>query len=136
MSIVASRARQALPRLRREAEALMATSEWEVERLTGEDSLDGYEPIMTFERVYLGPGKLQTYEGHERPATTGPATVVEQRSSIHFPVGSFRSRPGDVATCRKSHDPFLVGRKFRITQAYPVKELATAYRVFVDEVVV
>ena len=31
--------------------------------------------------------------------------------------------------------PTYTGRKFRITQAYPVKEHATSYRVFVDELI-
>ncbi len=120
---------------RRRAESLMGTSEWLVERATGETELVDYEPVPVREVIYEGKGKLQTYEGHERPVPVGPSTMVEQRSSIHFPVGSFLSKPGDLATCTKSLDPLLVGRQFRITQTYPVKEYATAYRVFVDEVI-
>lgn len=113
----------------------MASAVWRVERVTGESELDGYAPVPVREVVYRGPAKLQTYEGHERTASVGASTLVEQRSSLHFPVGSFLSRPGDLATCESSLDPLLVGRQVRLTQTYPVKEYATAYRVFVDEVV-
>lgn len=120
---------------RRRAESLMSSAVWRVERNTGETELVDYEPVPVREVIYRGPAKLQTYEGHERPVVVGPSTMVEQRSSIHFPVGSFLSKPGDLATCEDSLDPLLIGRQFRITQTYPVKEYATAYRVFVDEVI-
>lgn len=120
---------------RKRAESLMSTAVWRVERTTGETELVDYEPVPVREVIYHGPAKLQTYEGHERTVDAGPSTVVEQRSSLHFPVGSFLSKPGDLATCEDSLDPLIVGRQFRITQTYPVKEYATAYRVFVDEVI-
>lgn len=135
MTATSRRILATLPRLRREAEALMASAVWRVERNTGESELVGYEPAPVRELLYRGPAKLQTYEGHERAVGVGTSTVVEQRSSLHFPVGSFLSKPGDLATCEESLDPLLIGRQVRLTQTYPVKEYATAYRVFVDEVV-
>lgn len=134
MTATARRLLASLPRLRREAEALM-TATFRVERETGESEIVDYQPVPVREVIYHGKGKLQTYEGHERTVSSGPSTMVEQRSSIHFPVGAFLSKPGDLATCESSRDPLLVGRQFRLTQSYPVKEHATAYRVFVDEVI-
>lgn len=119
---------------RRAAEALM-TSSWLVERLSDDAPLVGYVPTPTRSTVYEGRGKLQSYEGYERAAEAQGATVVVQRLSIHFPHGAFVPEPGDVATCTASTDPALVGRVFRLAQAWPVKEHSTSYRVFVDEVI-
>ena len=124
----------ALPRLRREAEALM-TSTWLVERLSDDAPLVGYVPTPTRSTVYSGRGKLQSYEGNESSRGASDATVTVQRLAIHFPVGSFEPKPGDVATCTASSNPALVGRVFRISQWWPLKEHATAYRVAVDEVI-
>ena len=118
---------------RRAAEALM-TSTWLVERLTDDAPLVGFTPTPMRSTVYEGRGKLQSYEGQERRATVESASVTVQRLAIHFPVGSFATEPGDVATCTASTDPAMVGRSFRIVQAWPVKEHATAYRVSVEEV--
>ena len=117
---------------RAEAEALM-TARWRIERETGETEIVDYEVIPIRRLVYDGIGKLQTYEGHETTSNAGPSTVVVQRMSLHLPVGPYRCEPGDLATCISSHDPLLVGRRFRLVQGYPVKEYATAYRIFVDE---
>lgn len=133
MTRASDRILAALPRLRAEAESLM-TATWLVERLAGDAPLVGYAPTPTRSTVYSGRGKLQSYEGHEQRTGLSSATVVVQRLSIHFPVGSFDPQPGDVATCTASTDPAIVGRVYRIAQAWPVKEHATSYRVFVDEV--
>lgn len=97
---------------------------------------DGVRIVALWEQVYTGRCKVQTYEGHER--TVGgatSATSVEQRSTLHIPVGSFTPLPGDVVAMTASTDPLMVGRMWRITQQYPVKEHATAYRAFLDELV-
>jgi hypothetical protein len=125
---------RSLPRMRRAAESLM-TGTFRVERQSGERTAEGYEVATPRVTVYEGRGKLQTYEGHEQALPAGPSTVVQQRMTIHFPVGSFACLPGDLATCTGSTDPLLIGRRFRVTQAYPVKEHATSYRVFVDELI-
>ena len=111
------------------------TATWRIERETGEVTEQGYKLVPVREVVYLGPGKLQTYEGYERTAAIGPSSAVEQRMTLHLPWGSLRVKPGDLATCVASLDPLLIGRAFRVTQEYPVKEHATAYRVFVDELI-
>lgn len=107
---------------------------WSVRRLTGE-MVTNPDFTVTPEsvEVYRGKAKLQTYEGHETTVTSAGATVSIQRSSLHVPVGAFRSQPGDIATCVESLDPLLEGRQFRIVQDYPVKTMATSYRMFVDE---
>ena len=125
---------RSLPRMRRAAESLM-TASCQVYRKTG-TRRDGARIVALWELVYEGRAKMQTYEGHER--TVGGATdstAVEQRSAIHVPVGAFRPMPGDVARLTSSTDPLMVGRLWRITQQYPVKEHATAYRAFIDELV-
>ena len=111
------------------------TATFLVERQDGAPDVEGYVVTLPRVTVYEGRGKLQTYEGHEQTLPAGPSTVVQQRMTIHFPAGAFACLPGDLATCTASRDPLLVGRKFRITQAYPVKEHATSYRVFVDELI-
>ena len=97
---------------------------------------EGVRVISVWKAVYSGRCKIQTYEGHERTVGgAGGATNVEQRSTLHAPVGAFRPLPGDVAQMTVSQDPLMVGRLWRITQQYPVKEHATSYRAFVDELV-
>ena len=134
MDALVGRVLRSLPRMRRAAESLM-TGTFRVERQSGERTTEGYETVTPRVTVYEGRGKLQTYEGHEQALPAGPSTVVQQRMTIHFPVGSFACLPGDLATCTGSTDPLLIGRRFRVTQAYPVKEHATSYRVFVDELI-
>lgn len=97
------------------------------------------EVVRVFEVVYdpdisphKGRCKLQTYEGHETTRDVVSATEVQQRSSVHVPVGALVTMPGDVVTILESRDPLLVGESFRIVQKVPVKSAATAYRVFVD----
>lgn len=118
---------------RRAAERLMVDRA-AVRRKTGETVGENtWQTVPVYETVYVGRMKLQTYEGHEVDREAAGQIVVQQRSTIHFPVGSFRSKPGDIVTVTESFDPLLVGRSWRIVQEYPVKTFATAYRVFVDE---
>jgi len=83
---------------------------------------------------HRGKGKLQTYDGYETRSESAGATVTVQRSTLHLPVGGFRMEIGDVAECLAAEDPALVGRKFRLAKKAPVKSLATAYRVDVEEI--
>lgn len=129
----------ALPGLRAHAESMM-TSTWRIDRQRVEGgkpvaNVVAHKTIPVRDEVYQGKGKLQTYEGHEVALPAGPSTVVQQRMSLHLPVGAFRPLPGDVATCLTSTDPLMVGKRVRVVQAAPFKEHATAYRVFVDELV-
>ena len=117
------------------AAAALMTATCAVYRKTG-TRRDGVRIVALWEQVYEGRCKVQTYEGHERPVGgSGGATSVEQRSTLHIPVGSFAPLPGDVVAMTASTDPLMVGRLWRITQQYPVKEHATAYRAFLDELV-
>lgn len=116
------------------AESLM-TATWRIERETGEFTEVDYQRVPVREVIYEGKGKLQTYEGHERTARVGESSAVEQRMTLHLPWNSIQTKPGDLAICTGSTDALLIGRRFRITQQYPVKEHATAYRVFVDELI-
>ena len=105
-----------------------------VRRKTGE-SVDevSFEVTPTYDTIYTGRVKMQTYEGHETERESAGQTVVQQRSSAHFPVGALHVVPGDIVTVVAAFDPLLVGRSWRIVQEYPVKTFMTAYRVFVDE---
>lgn len=104
-----------------------------VRRKTGETTNEDFEVVPVYDVIYRGRVKIQTYEGHEVEREAAGQTVVQQRSSAHFPVGGFHPLPGDVLTIVSSFDPLLEGRSWRIVQEYPVKTFATAYRVFVDE---
>lgn len=126
--------RAELPGLRAQAESLM-TSQWRIERDTGEMSESGYSDQAMREVVYEGRGKLQTYEGYEQSTTIGPSSAVVQRMQLHLPVSRYKPQLGDIATCMHACDPGLVGRRFRVAQTWPVKDFATAYRVSVDEIV-
>ena len=129
-----------LPQLRAAAESLM-TATWRIERqVKGADgkpvsTVVNHKTIPAREVVHEGKAKLQTYEGHEVALPAGPSTVVQQRMSLHLPVHAVRPLPGDIATCLASTDPLMVGKRVRVVQAAPFKEHATAYRVFVDELV-
>jgi hypothetical protein len=92
-----------------------------------------FEVVPVFDGVYHGRAKVQTYEGFEQRSESAGASVTVQRSQVHFPVGAFSMRVGDVVTVERSVDPLLVGRSYRVVQQAPVKSFATAYRVFVDE---
>ena len=122
------------PTRRRRAERLM-TAECVVRRPTGEMVTDPetFELIPEYTVVYQGRCKPQTYDPHEMAREVAGGTQIVQRSNVHFPVGAFRSKTGDVITVTDSTDPLLVGRSYQIVQEVPVKEHATAYRVFVDE---
>lgn len=85
--------------------------------------------------VYIGRCKMQTYEGYETSVESAGASVVVQRSTVQIPAGVYSSLPGDIVTIIDSTDPLMVGRSFRVVQRYPVKEHATAYRIFVDEAI-
>ena len=115
------------------AERLM-TDRCVIRRLTGELTTDPvtFEPVPVYETVYTGRCKMQTFEGHETTVDVATGSQVVQRSSVHLPVGAYKTRPGDVVTITEARDPLLVGESFRIVQEYPVKTHATAYRVFVD----
>jgi len=116
------------------AERLM-TDRCVIRRPTGETETDPdtLEVVPVYDVVYDGVCKMQTYEAHEATPDVAGATQVVQRSTLHLPVGSYRTAPGDVALMTAAVDPLLEGKAFRLVQEYPVKSHATAYRVFVDD---
>lgn len=129
----------ALLDMRAAAESLM-TATWQIERQRVEDgrpvvAVVNHKSLPVRDVVYEGRAKLQTYEGHEVALPAGPSTVVQQRMALHLPAHAVRPLPGDIATCLASTDPLMVGKRVRVVQAAPFKEHATAYRVFVDELV-
>ena len=122
----------ALPRMRAMAESLMRDTV-RVERVTGEvDELTG-EAVRTV--VYEGKAKLQNQNQYESRPESGGHTYVEQRSLVHFPVGSFQMENGDLCTFIESAAPFVAGQQFRLTGRAPYRTLETAYRVYADQIV-
>lgn len=122
------------PTRRRRAERLMR-ERVVVRRPTGETTLDPdtYVEVPVYAVMYQGRAKSQTYEAYEQNAESAGATVVVSRLRYDFPVGSFKSAPGDVVTVIEClPDPLLVGRSVRLANEAPVKTHATAYRVFAD----
>lgn len=119
----------ALPYLREQAVSLM-TDRWVIHAIGKDaDPLTG-QGVKTL--VYDGPGKLQSYEGHEQPREASGRVTVIQRMTLHLPIGPYRPQVNHVAKCVESQDPNLVGTEYRITQDAPFKSHATAYRAFVD----
>ena len=87
------------------------------------------------EVVYFGKAKIQTYEAQESRPDVAGNTVTSSRLMVHFPVGSFTSKPGDeVRVISDRGDPALAGKTLRLGPAAPSKSHATAYRVGADEV--
>lgn len=124
----------ALPGLRRHAESLM-TERVVVRRPTGQTTLDPetFVEVPVYDVVYQGRAKSQTYEAYETNTEVAGATAVVSRVRYDFPVGAFKSRPGDITTTVECPtDPMLVGRSVRLANEAPVKTHATAYRVFAD----
>ena len=122
----------------RRAAASVTDDRWVIRRPTGETVRIGFRDVRELLVVYTGPARLQTYEGHERPAGAASlASVTVQRAKLYVPiVGDYRPVPGDVATCiHAPHDPQLVGMSVQVTQEAPYKSTATAYRIYVDDVV-
>ena len=122
---------------RRAAESLM-TDEWAVYRLGNKvlnKATAEYEQATT--TVYIGPGKLQSFESYESKPQAGAHQFVEQRPSLHLPI----STSGEVAindiavrtACPTNPD--LIGTEVRIA-ARPSgdKTHATANRFPTSEV--
>jgi len=102
-----------------------------VERPTGvPDPLTG-QP--SFEVVYEGRGKVQSFRSYESSREVGGATVTDARREVHVPWSAGPFRIGDVVTVVESPtQPHLVGQRFRV--AFPdEKTLQTAQRLLVDQ---
>src|SRR5690606_22713381 len=121
----------------RVAAGRLLPARWVIRRLTAAVATapDTFEVRPVYETVYDGRCKMQTYEAHEATPVVVGATQVVQRASLHIPVGSYRTAPGDVAVIVEARDPLLVGKAFRLVQEYPVKSHATSYRIFVDDAI-
>ncbi|KRD36811.1 hypothetical protein ASE27_10165 [Oerskovia sp. Root918] len=120
----------AIARGRRMAERLMVDT-CLVQRVVGEttnEETGAVEPLL--ETVYSGPCKLQNQSQYEMGAEAGGHMSVEQRSLVHFPVGSFQVRHGDLCTFTASVAPGVAGQKYRLQGETPYRTFETAYRVY------
>ena len=121
-------------------EELMGLEVWRVSRQRVDASgklvaeVIDHKSIPVRDDVYEGPAKRQSYEGYETALPAGSSTVTLMRTALHFPIGAFAARDGDLCVCVSSQvDPHMVGRVLVIKQDVPFKTLATAYRCFTDE---
>lgn len=127
---------QALPELQAAAEALM-TDECVVRRPSGSTTDPStFEVVPTFAVVH-GPArfKVASDNAFEQERESGASTVTISRARCDFPVRSGPFLPGDVVTVIASTEAGLAGRHFRLTVPAPHKTHATAYRVYVEELV-
>lgn len=123
-----------LPDMRALAESMMLATV-RVTRIDPDadhDPLTGVRPTIT---VYEGKAKLQNQNQYESNPAAGGHTYVQQRSLVHFPVGSFEMSDGDLCTFLTSPAPFVTGQKYRLVGAAPFRDFETAYRVYADQVV-
>jgi hypothetical protein len=125
--------RDALPRLRAQAESMMVDA-CTVRRVTGELTDDDGNVSNVYAAVYDGKCRVPPPTVQASTPEVGGATVTVRRQEVHFPVGAFRPAVGqviDITGCPT--DPFMVGRVFRVTDPGTGAN-ATAYRVAVEEV--
>lgn len=123
-------AARTIARGRRMAEKLMVDT-CLVQRVIGETTNDEtgvVEPIL--ETVYSGRCKLQNQTQYETGSVAGGHLSVEQRSLVHFPVGSFQSKHGDLCAFTTSVAPGVAGQKYRLQGETPYRTFETAYRVY------
>lgn len=85
--------------------------------------------------VYEGRAKLQNQSQYEQDQIAGRHITTVQRSLVHFPVGSFEVRDGDLCTFLTSHAPYVAGQRYRLSGEAPYKTYETAYRVYADQIV-
>ena len=124
----------AIGRGRRAAERLM-TSTVRVTRVDSNASPDPMTGQRTAVTVYEGKAKLQNQNQYESTPEAGGHTYIQQRSLVHFPVGSFEMNDGDLCTFLSSPAPFVAGQKYRLVGAAPYRDFETAYRVYADQIV-
>lgn len=89
------------------------------------------------ETVYIGPGKLQTFEAYEQSGEAVAHTFTTMRLHLHLPVNeaSAEVTVDDFAVCTASpSDAANVGAKVRIAGTHR-KSMQTARRFPVAEVV-
>lgn len=119
-----------LPRLREYAERLMV-DEVEIGRPTG--AVDPITGETVLDPVYAGKAKVQTYEGYEQDREIGGGSMTTQRYRVDLPVGAYAARVDDVVTVKRAtFDPNLAGRRYVVRGPF-FKSMATAYRMFVDD---
>jgi hypothetical protein len=125
---------QALVELRAHAESMMVSA-GTVTRVDGTTTdVDGREvPHRT--PVYTGTARLVRARTAPDQVLVAGASLTAQQPQLHFPVGAFRMRVGDVWTCTENPpDPTLVGRSYRLIGEAPAASLSVAYRVQVEEI--
>lgn len=92
----------------------------------------GYDTVTT--TVYLGRGKVQTFESYERKPLAAGHQYTVMRPHVHLPVDTAGVRVGhQVAVVEASLSPTLTGSEYTIAGVSD-KSQATALRFPVEEV--
>lgn len=87
----------------------------------------------TYQTVYTGPCKVQTFTNRELLKTGGEHQFIEQRYEIHIPITGTGIEVNDLATVTAAEfDPDTVGRNYRVV-ALMNRTLSTARRLSVEE---
>lgn len=119
----------------REAAERLMVSRVKIERFTGETIYEGVHPIRERTLVYEGRGKVQSYEAYEQSMESGGGSVTVTRVRVDIPVSAPACRPGDIVTVVENvPDPRLVGMTLRVASLAPFKSLATASRMFAEDI--
>ena len=102
-----------------------------VDRVIGttSDEYGNAVPELLAPPVYVGPGKIQTYEPHESQYEVAGGTAVEQRYSIHIPVNEGPFQVGDFITRITEGKP---ERVFRVAGTHD-KTYQSMQRLLCDE---
>jgi len=113
------------------------TDTWLVYRVGLEWSDAAGADVETTTTVYVGPGKLQSYESYEQTPNAGGHEYTVMRPHLHLPLGVEAAdvAPKDVAVCTASvADAAMVGVELTI-EGRQLKTYMTARRFPVSEVI-
>lgn len=101
-----------------------------VTRVTGSGTSGGRDIPVTA-TIYTGVGKLAGSNLAGKSAEVAGVTVQTQSPQVHFPVGAFVLRTGDLWTFTTGP---LAGRRYRLVGEAPARSYETAYRVQAEEI--
>lgn len=119
-----------LPMMQAEAEAMMIETV-RIDRVLGTDTADDAEVTeeLLDPPVYLGKGKVNSYQPYEQERNVSGSQDVTQRYSVHIPVSVAGVAVGDIVTVTAGPS---AGRVLRVAGTHR-KTFPTAQRLLCDE---
>lgn len=121
----------ALPRMRAQAESLMAdTVTITRPGATSTDSTTGAVSTVSAQ-VYSGKARWKAATTAPRGDDVASASISSTSVELHIPVGSCTVEAGDVVVVTASLDPLLVGRRGRVAAWWGGSQV-TAYRLPIE----